>query len=149
MPVYDIFFFGALFFLVGVFLASVQLKFWILVITLILAGIFLFFGIWRKKKFTPLEVGRPEAAEAVPPAAGGRPLTGLIWLAGLAFLIIIGALYYTADDLRFKNFQIPFGEKQTFFGVVAEQPVFKKASQEFVFNLSEPARGKILVRLPL
>lgn len=124
MPAYNIFFFGALFFLIGVFLASLNLKFWILIITLLIAGIFLFLRFFKKAKY-------------------------LFWLTGLLFFVLVGSLYYVGDDLRFKNFRVPFDEKLSFSGVIADQPVFKSNYQEFVLKLNKPSRGKILVKLPL
>lgn len=124
MASYDRFFFGALFFLIGVFLASFELKFLILIITAILAVIFLVFLVWRKnKKF--------------------------VWLAGLSFVVIFGALYYEADNQVFQNIKIPFDNETNFSGLIVSYPEIKNSYQEFKLKLGEPFKGKILVKLSL
>ncbi|MFH0712877.1 MAG: ComEC/Rec2 family competence protein [Candidatus Jorgensenbacteria bacterium] len=128
MPSYDIFFFGALFFLVGVFLASFGVGVWILIITFAAAAAFLFMGLKRNKRF--------------------------FWLAGLVFLVFAGAFYYTRDDMRFREkTTIPFGEKTVFSGIIVSNPILKSSSQEFKLELDSylaapkgPLRGNILVK---
>lgn len=122
MPSYDIFFFGALFFLIGVLLASFGVGFWILILVTAASAAFFFWGFWRKnKKF--------------------------LWLGGLVFFVIFGALYYTWDDLRFReNINIAFDEKSSFFGVIVSNPTLKISSQEFKLKLASPLRGNVLVK---
>ena len=124
MAPYNIFFFGALFFLVGVLFASLEFKVAILSITAVLAAIFLLAGfILKNKKFT--------------------------WLFGLSFLIIFGALYYQGDNERFSKFKIPFDERISFSGFIINQPAVKISSQEFYLQLSPPYVGSILVKTSL
>ena len=124
MAPYDIFFFGALFFLAGVLFASLELKVMILSITAILAAIFLLVGfLLKKKKF--------------------------IWLFSLSFLIIFGALYYQGDNEQFSRNKIPFNERISFSGFIINQPVVKISSQEFYLQLSLPYKGNVLVKTSL
>lgn len=127
MPSYDIFFFGALFFLIGVFLASFGAGIWILAIVLAAAAVFLFLGFWRKN--------------------AGVILKYAVWLTGLLVFILVGAVYYTRDDVRFReNVRITFDEKITFIGVVVSNPVLKISSQEFKLALAPPFKGNVLVK---
>jgi len=122
MPSYDIFFFGALYFLIGVLLASVGAGIWILILAAAAFAIFLFGGLWRKNK-------------------------RFFWLAGLAFFILAGALYYTGDDIRFRaSVKIPFAERISFSGIIVSNPVLKTGSQEFKLKLNPPLGGNVLVK---
>ncbi|KKU90937.1 MAG: internalization-related competence protein ComEC/Rec2 protein [Candidatus Jorgensenbacteria bacterium GW2011_GWA1_48_11] len=122
MASYDVFFFGVLFFLLGILFASLKLGFWILVITAL--AVIAFFGLafWKKnRKFA--------------------------WPAFLAILIIPGAMYFVGDDVNFRNSQNIVFEKQiSFAGVVANNPVMKNNSQEFYLRLEEPLGGRVLIR---
>lgn len=122
MPPYDIFFFGALFFLIGVLLASLHLKFWILAIAAVLFLGSLFYGALTKRH-------------------------RFIWIGGLSLLIILGSLYYTWHDLRFqKEANLIFNERTSFSGVVVTNPKISSNVQEFVIEAHEPFRGRILVK---
>ena len=125
MPPYDIFFFSAFFFLMGVFLASIGAGFWILTIVFLVAAIFLLWWFFHKNK-------------------------RFLWLTGLLFFVIVGALYYTWDDERFRqNADIPFDEQVSFSGLVVSNPMVKSSSQEFKFKLYSPFKGNILVKTGL
>ena len=124
MPSYDIFFFGSLFFLIGVFLASFGAGIWILVIAFITA---VFFFLLVKLNFTSFE--------------------RFFWLTGLLVFILVGAVYYTWDDMRFREgVNIPFDERQEFSGVVVSDPLLKSGSQEFKLKLNPPLGGNILIK---
>ncbi|MDI6733913.1 MAG: hypothetical protein QMD50_00250 [Patescibacteria group bacterium] len=101
MRSYDIFFFSSFFFLIGILFASLGLKLSTLIIALIGIISFFIFGLIRKNK-------------------------RFFWLAGLAVFILIGALYYTYDDLKFhKSANIEFGKKILFSGIIINNPVIK------------------------
>jgi competence protein ComEC len=122
MPAYDIFFFGALFFLIGVLLASLQLKFWILVIAAVLFLGFLIYGVLNKKK-------------------------RFFWLGGLSFLVMAGSLYYAGYDLKYKeNVNLVFNQKTSFVGAVVTNPKISSDVQEFVVEVKNPFRGRILIK---
>jgi len=83
---------------------------------------FLFWGVWRKNR-------------------------RFFWLAGLVFITIVGALYYTGDDLKFQgSVNIHFDEKITFTGVIISNPTLKSGSQEFKLKLNPPFSGNVLVK---
>ena len=125
MPSYDIFFFGAFFFLIGVFLASIGAGFWILIVVFLCAAIFLLWWFFRKNR-------------------------RFLWLTGLLFFVIAGALYYTWDDERFRqNADMPFDEQIFLSGLVVSNPMVKSSSQEFKFKLYPPLKGNILVKTGL
>ncbi|HXF43916.1 MAG TPA: ComEC/Rec2 family competence protein [Candidatus Paceibacterota bacterium] len=70
-----------------------------------------------------------------------------LWLTGLSLLAVLGALYYTADDMKFRrSINVPFGGKTTFSGVIVSNPVLKTASQEFKLKLNLPFSGNILIK---
>lgn len=123
MSSYNKFFFGALFFLFGVFLKSLELSFEILIIFFILF-VFCFILFLTTKR-------------------GGFWL----WIGVLSFFLIIGSLYYTADDLRFRNTNIVFNEEATFTGIVSKRPSAKITHQDLVLSLLHPFRGKIILRV--
>ncbi len=130
MPSYDIFFFGALFFLIGVFLASFGTGFWILVITFAALAVFVFRGSWHRRTRGIV-----------------KDTTYFFWLAGLLIFIVIGAVYYSWDDGRFReSVRIQFDKKISFSGVVVSNPVLKSSSQDFKLRLSPPFSGNILVK---
>lgn len=134
MPSYDIFFFSVLFFLLGVFLASFGAGIWILIITFAAGAVFLFFAFSKKRKINP------KTTENIPSVK-------YFYLAAMLIFVIFGALYYTWDDMRFReNVQIPFNEKLSFSGQIVSNPVLKSSSQEFKLKLNEPFSGNILVK---
>ncbi len=121
MPLDDKFFYCALFFLFGVLFKSLEFGIWTVLITAILAVFFLVLGCIKKRK-------------------------NLFWLAFLSVSILFGALYYTADDLSFKNVNIVFDNKTDFAGVIINQPVYKNSFQEFKVKLNKPQKGNVLVK---
>ncbi|OGG38122.1 hypothetical protein A2116_01350 [Candidatus Jorgensenbacteria bacterium GWA1_49_17] len=134
MPSYDIFFFGTLFFLVGVFLASFGAGIWILIITFAAMATFSFFALLIKRKMTLNEVK-------------SIPIKHFFWLAGLTVFIVVGAVYYTRDDMHFQeNVRMTFDEKTVFSGRIVSNPVLKSSSQEFKLELNKPLRGNVLVK---
>ena len=132
MRSYDIFFFGALFFLLGVLVASVGVK----------AG-----ALWL---FLALELGCAVAwtfFERIPSRFQWR-IARKGWLAMAALLLLLptGALYYTQDDRNFRAARLPTG-KASFSGVVADDPKHSGTSQEAVLALAAPYTGNVLLRL--
>ncbi|MFH1161841.1 MAG: ComEC/Rec2 family competence protein [Candidatus Jorgensenbacteria bacterium] len=132
MRSYDVFFFGALFFLLGVLLASMGVK----------AG-----TLWI---FLALEVGCLAAwafFERIPSRFRWRiARKGWLALIALLFLLPVGALYYTWDDRDFRAARFPSGEVG-FSGVVVGDPKGSGTTQEAVVELSTPHAGKVLVKL--
>ncbi len=103
-------------------MASFGAGVWILVVTLAAIAAFLFWGLKQKNK---------------------RP----VWLAGLVLFILFGAVYYTWDDVRFREkVQITFDEKISFSGQIISNPVLKSSSQEFKLELNQPFSGDVLVK---
>ena len=90
MPSYDIFFFGTLFFLVGVFLASFGAGIWILIITFAAMATFSFFALLIKRKMTLNEVK-------------SIPIKHFFWLAGLTVFIVVGAVITPGTICIFKR----------------------------------------------
>ena len=76
MPVYNIAFYSILFFLIGVFLASLNLNFFIIIgVAVFFSILFLFlYFLNNKAKFS------------------------FLWLAGLSIIIILGGFYYFAQN---------------------------------------------------
>ncbi len=108
MPAYNVFFYGALFFLTGVLGASVALHSSILIIVAACAAVFLF--VWRSKKEKRF-----------------------VWLAGLSLFTVAGAMYYTGFTA--KRFSEPAsGTQIKFSGTVVENPEIKDASQAIVLK---------------
>jgi len=122
MPPYRIFFFSALFFLGGIFLASFWPVALIVLITFLAALIFFLLFIFEEKKI-------------------------FVWLTVLVFFAVIGALYYAWDDLNFRSANVVFGKKTDFKGVIVNDPSLKAGSQEIVLKLSQPYSGNILIKL--
>lgn len=118
---HNVFFFGALFFLLGVLLKSIG---WSVSVLLVFFFFFLFFLIiyqFRKDR-------------------------RLIYLAGLSLFIVLGALYYTWDDIRFRDSNFVFNESIEFTGLIKNDPTDKITYREGVMVLDEPLSGKILLR---
>src|SRR3989344_871113 len=68
-------------------------------------------------------------------------------LLGLLIFVLFGALYFTWDDMRFKNrTAIPREPETSFFGVVVNNPRIRGGAQEFKLQLKEPFRGNVLVK---
>ncbi|MFH1193080.1 MAG: ComEC/Rec2 family competence protein [Candidatus Jorgensenbacteria bacterium] len=132
MRSYDVFFFGALYFLVGVFLQSVGVKAGILWLFLLLElaslAAWIFFG-------------------RIPTRFRWRiPRNGWLAMAALLFFLPAGALYYTQDDRNFRGARVPAGIA-SFSGVVANDPKRGGTSQEAVLALAAPYAGNVLLRL--
>jgi competence protein ComEC len=135
VPPYDIFFFGALFFLIGIFLASFGAGILILIIVFAAAAAFLIFAFLKRQKSTLSE------------SSESKGYRRFFWLAGLLIFVIFGAVYYTWDDMRFREkVQIPFDEKISFSGQIVSNPVLKSSSQEFKLKLNSPFSGNVLVK---
>ena len=106
-------------------MASIGAGFWILIVTFLAAAILLLWWFFRKNR-------------------------RFLWLAGLLLLIIVGALYYTWDDVRFRqNVDVPFDEQVSFSGLVVSNPLVKSSSQEFRLKLYPALEGSILVKTGL
>lgn len=121
MPGYNIFFYGALFFLLGVLLASFHAG-WLAIVaaTLAAAAVFWLF-LWKKdKKYRTLLFLTP--------------------------LIFIGAFYYTSADLNLKNNALEYGREKTWTGRVAENALPSGSSLSVAVELA--SGEKILARLP-
>lgn len=119
MRLYDIFFFVAIFFLIGVFLASFNLSFSIIIIATLFSGaIFLFSGYLK---------GHSRS----------------FWIAGLILFVILGAFYYFWDDKQFQKTNLVFDQKTSFSGVIIA--VEKGASQKLTVDLQNSQKGLILV----
>lgn len=69
------------------------------------------------------------------------------WYAGLILLVIAGSLYYRIDDRHLKAAHVPYGEKISFEGKVADDPVMKGEYQEAVVKLTSPVSLSVLLRV--
>lgn len=119
---YETFFYGGVFFLIGVFAASLgALPFFVTVSTFVLGGLFLLFYFWDADKKN-------------------------IWFACLLIFVIVGSVYYRIDDSRFHLAHIPIGKTIQFSGLVVSDPIQKEDTQEMRVAFSEPFRANILVR---
>ncbi len=118
----DLFFFGGLFFLIGIFLASFISSFLVILFLFILLNLsFLFFK--NNKKF---------------------------WFLGLSFLIFVGFFYFYFDEKKWhRETKVIFDENIEFFGLVVEDPKLTLNYQELIISLKEPFQGRLLVYLPL
>ncbi len=116
MRLHEIAFYAITFFLIGVFAASFNLNFSIIVLSAFLTAII--FLIFNNK---------------------------LLWFAILSLFIIIGAFYYNLYSIKqIQNANIPFGKKTTFSGIVVDYPQRGNA-QKLIIKLQAPYSGKILV----
>ncbi|MGC9610805.1 MAG: ComEC/Rec2 family competence protein [Minisyncoccia bacterium] len=102
---HEIFFFGSLFFLVGVGLESLKLNFLILFLMAGCAAVFVLLGFWKKNR-------------------------RFFWIAALSVFVIIGALYSFSFDKNFKGKFVPNGAKYNFRGLVVNNPVSKGNYQD-------------------
>ena len=124
MPIYDIAFYAAGFFILGVFGVSLGISLpIILFITALLAVLFLFIGFYKNSK-------------------------KMFWLVGLSLVIIMGAFYFDFRDFnREENAKIVFNEKINFQGLVIKDP--KRGEwQDLIIKLTTPYSGNISVKLP-
>ncbi len=133
MRIYNIAFWIAIFFLVGVLFASGGFSKLVIVgAAFLTAALFLFFGYIIINQRT----NQHKSASK-----------NFFWFAGLSLFIIIGAFYYFWHDSRQnKNINIVFDRKINFSGIVADYPE-RGGQQKLVVDLNEPYRGKILVKL--
>lgn len=123
MRIYDIAFYIAGFFILGVLAASSGLNFIIIIMaTILMAAIFLFIGYLRK-------------------------IPRIFWLTGLCLFIIIGAFYYFwCNSYQIKNLNIIFDEKINFQGLVVKNPE-QGNQQKLVVTFQPPYSGKVLIKL--
>lgn len=99
MRIYDIAFYAAGFFILGVFGASLKIGLPIILsIAAFAAVLFLFIGFYKNSK-------------------------KLFWLAGLSVIIVFGAFYFDFRDFnREENAKIIFNEKIDFQGLAVKDP---------------------------
>lgn len=123
MRIYDIAFYVAGFFILGVLSASFKLSFSIiLAAAALMTVLFLFVGYFRKSMKS-------------------------FWLAGLCLVIIPGAFYYFGrDDNQIKNLNLIFNRKINFEGVVIKNPE-RGNQQKLIIELRSPYSARILVKL--
>lgn len=119
-----VFFYSILFFLLGIFLASLGFVFWSIVFAAVLISIGLLVGFWllKKRKF--------------------------FWPFLFILPVIIGFFYYRLDDQKFHAVEIPFNQERIFSGVVVKEPKLSLTSQEIMVKLAAPEKGKVLIKLP-
>ncbi|MFH1347025.1 MAG: ComEC/Rec2 family competence protein [Spirochaetota bacterium] len=125
MRIYDVVFYLAGFFILGVFGASSKISLPIILsITAFAAVLFLFVGFYKNSK-------------------------KIFWLAGLSLIIAVGAFYFNLKDFnREENIKIIFNEKIDFQGLVIKDP--KRGEwQDLIIKLMPPYSGNISVKLPL
>lgn len=124
MAPYDIFFFSLVFFLAGVGLESLKLNFWILIITAVLAAVFIFLWFWKKNR-------------------------RFLWIAGLSLLILVGAVYSSARSENFANKFVPVGETLDFQGLIVNNPTPQGNIQNlYVQTKLSGAEVKVLIKAP-
>ncbi len=133
MPPDNVLFFGALFFLIGVFLSSVGFNASIVLIVAAVEVVLLILWLLgeevtvARQRFTPRT---------------------FLWLSGLALLVLVGALYYTWDNIRFQSARVPFVETTTFTGIIIDDPTPRGTAQEVVVELEPPYSGRVLLKVP-
>lgn len=124
MRPYDAFFFGSLFFLIGVGLESLKLNFLILVLTAVGAAVFVLLGFWKKNR-------------------------RFFWLTALLVFVIVGALYSFSFDKNFREKFVPNGAKFNFQGLVVNNPIPKGNYQDlYVKTKLAGAEVVILAKVP-
>lgn len=130
MRLHEIAFYAITFFLIGVFVASFNLNFAIIVLSSFLTAIiFLFIQFLKYNSLLPID----------------NKMLYFSILSFLSLFIIIGTFYYNSYDARqIQNINIPFGEKITFNGIVVDYPQ-KGNAQKLTVNIQPPYSGKILI----
>ncbi len=122
MRLHEIAFYAITFFLIGVFIASFNLSFIIIVLFAFLTAIIFLifsFNFAHDKRFFILSL--------------------------LSLFIIAGAFYYNLYNVKqIQNIYIPFDKKTTFSGIVIDYPQRGNA-QKLTINIQPPYSGKILV----
>ncbi len=125
MRIHDIAFYSIFFFLSGILLASLNLKFLIIVFVAALSAILILAFFY----FHP------------------NPNFDFKRLSLLSLIIIAGAVYYFWGNFQMqKNFSAPFNGKINFSGIISGYPQ-RGASQKIAVDLQTPYKGKILVTL--
>lgn len=118
---HNVFFFGAVFFLLGVFLKSIGLAFAIIpAVSLLIASCLIFFYLKKDRK--------------------------LLHLAALSLFILAGSLYYTWDDLRLRGSDLVFDRNVEFTGMIRDKPADKITYREGVLELDDPFSGRVILR---
>ena len=134
MRIHDIFFYSAIFFLIGVFIASFKISFAIVVLfTFLTATIFLIFSFdfAQDKHFL-----KHNTYFTI--------LNKVLYFSVLSLFIIVGAFYYNLyNEKQIHETNISFGEKIIFSGIVADYPQ-KGNAQKLIIKLQTPYSGKIL-----
>lgn len=121
MKKHNVFFWGAAFFLFGVFLASIGLSFLTsAILAALLAAVFCVSSLIINKKI-------------------------LIWFSALSLIAAVGSGYYWVDDALFRDFDLPFGQKTTIRAVIVSDPSRGTNSQRFFAEAESPHRGRIEV----
>ncbi len=128
MRAHDVFFLGALFFLLGVLAASMGLSMWPWVLGGIAMALLARWRHGRGWKFTRWNQN------------------GWLMVAALLFFMPVGAFYYTVDDARFTRVPLPEGEK-TFNAEVVSLPITREGVQELIFQIENP-KLRVLAKLP-
>ncbi len=133
MKVYDIAFYIAGFFILGILAASLKLKFLIiLTLTILVAVVFLFISFLKSGES---------------PTSRKLFCGKLFWLTGLSLFIIIGASYYSWwGENQIKNIDVVFDKKINFRGRVVDNPE-RGNQQKLVVTLHSPYSGNVLVKL--
>jgi competence protein ComEC len=97
MAPYDIFFFSSLFFLAGVGLQSLELNFWIVVLTAVYAVVFILLWFWKKNR-------------------------RFMWITVLSLFVLVGSLYSSAFSENFAQKFVPEDKTVNFQGLVLNNP---------------------------
>jgi len=125
MRIHDTAFYSIFFFLVGILLASLNLKFLII----IFINAFLAVLILALHFFYP------------------NPKIDFKKLSFISFIISVGAIYYFWENFQAqKNFSAPLDKKIHFSGIVSDYPQ-KGTNQKITVVLQAPYKGKILATL--
>jgi competence protein ComEC len=122
MRIFDVVFYGIVFFLLGVLAASLKLSFSTITAASLLIAVFILLFAFLKNS------------------------SKLFWLAGLFLFAIVGSFYYfQRENFQLNNLKIPFNQKTEFVGLISSEPE-KGANQRLVVDLKEPYRGGILIK---
>lgn len=121
LPIYDIAFYAASFFLVGVSFASLAFSAWqVFIITLISAAIFFSYGVFKKAR------------------------KAFIFIGLLHFAVFIGYFYFHFHSNYYKS-DVRLNEQASFRGVVSRYPERREQSQKLEVELMEPLRGTVAI----
>lgn len=122
MPPYKVFFYGALSFLLGVFLASYDVGWGIL----LAAGALLFCGFSSSRVFHRRE---------------------FLYMGLLSLLMLPGAFYYGWYTARVFPEAMPFGTSVSAEGYVSSDPSIADGSQEAYITVTSPFEGTVLAKV--